>query len=443
MMLKSSMLKAIKILTALAFILIFISSSSSAKAGIFQSLQWPFYDPNGTDSPTSCSTTTTSGGSNLDYAGRPILNQGNLDSVSRNRSTYEQAAQQVGIPWQTLAALHYRENNLSTSEPSTKPVAVGVYQITYNDSNRQKYNLDGPNYPAGGQVLTPQQFLNQSIDAANFLKSDGAGLSSNSDSGTIKDAFAKYNGLPQKYVDQAVALGFPSTQGYEGSPYVMNFADARRDPGVAAAGTWLQDAGGGNYVPANNQYGAYLVYASLSGAGINGGCITAGCTGQTNLPAGLSPVRQSIVCIAEQELQKWTNGQLQSGSGYKTYSEGRDENWCADFVSWVYNQANHPLGPGGSPTSNWNVSYVPNLLVPPQDGTKFQVHPVSGYTPQPGDLAIHGDHHVNIVASVSGSQIYVIGGNQGANDQNQSKVTKYGPIDFSDGGEITNYVSPE
>ena len=418
------------ILLSLSITLVLFPSLVAAQ-NIYQQLASPFYDPDSTSSSnTSCSSTTTTStntASNLDYAGRPILNQGQLQAISQNQATYQQAAQQAGIPWQVLAAIHYRETGLSLNAPSN---GDGQYQIVKNT------------YPSSG-TISQQEFLQESIDAANFIAKDGAGLTASSDTGTIKDAMGLYNGLPDLYKQQAISFGFSAGQAYEGSPYVMNFADAKRDPGVAAAGTWQQYLTSTTTGPATNQYGAYLVYASLTGTSVGGSCTSTAvdCTGTDNATANLSSIRQNIVCVAEQELQKWTSGQLAPGSGYLTYSENRHENWCADFASWVYNQAGDPLGPTDSPTNNWNISYVPNLKAPPQDTTKFTYHDVAGYTPQPGDLAIHGDHHVNIVVGVSGSQITLIGGNQSSYDLEQSSVSTY-QTDFTDGGDVTGYVSP-
>ena len=68
-------------------------------------------------------------------------------------------------------------------------------------------------------------------------------------------------------------MGFDrDTQGYEGSPYVMNMADARRDPTVSPT-TWGQikhDNGSIEY-PANRGYGAFIIYSALAGLQINCG----------------------------------------------------------------------------------------------------------------------------------------------------------------------------
>jgi hypothetical protein len=147
----------------------------------------------------------------------------------------------------------------------------------------------------------------------------------------------------------------------------------------------------------------------------------------------------------------WDAGTLAPGTDFHKYTESRSEDWCADFVSYVFNEAGDPFGPAGSYGKNWDVSYTANFLVPPQYSTKFVVHAAAGYTPQPGDVALHSTtanpwYHVNIVVGVSGSKITLIGGNQSAPDDTEpyyihSKVSTYS-ITSSTGDDIVDYVSP-
>ena len=187
--------------------------------------------------------------------------------------------------------------------------------------------------------------------------------------------------------------------------------------------------------------------------------------------ADLSSVRQAVVCIAQGELAMWKNqpGYPWNSTRNNTYSEkeplgryipsGRAlELWCADFSSWVYNQAGDPIT--GSTTS-WNIAGVAGIAGIGQRNEKFKWHPSgSGYTPQPGDLTIYnfgkGYDHVDIVVSVSGSNVTTIGGDTGPSAYAPhgtdfpdppgspsgsvvSQSTKYG---FYSGGAI-GYVSPD
>lgn len=429
-------------LSLVPLLLMILPSSAYAQTSIYKTLETPFYDPNGGTLASSCSGNiggNSTAQSNLDYAGRPILNQGQLQAVAQNQPTYQQAAQQAGIPWQILAAVHYRETGLSLTAPSN---GDGQYQIVKKT------------YPSSG-TITQQEFLQESIDAANFIKSDGAGLDTNPSVATIKNAFYFYNGRGEPlYPNQSAALGFDSkTQAYEGSPYVMNVADARRDPSVAPTGSWLQYGTGANGAigPASGQYGAYLIYADLTGTTLNSGDCSLGsvnCSNNTgNQADSASSVRQKIVCVAEGELALWNAGKLTAGHDFFKYSEGRDELWCADFVSWVYNQAGYSFGPQDSITNNWNISYVGNLIVPPQSKSKFTYHTTPNYKPQPGDLAIHSTpdnqfYHVNLVDSTSSGKIILIGGDQHGGGSADSNVVNTETISSPFDDNIIGYVGP-
>ena len=193
--------------------------------------------------------------------------------------------------------------------------------------------------------------------------------------------------------------------------------------------------------------------SSLINPSSNYNCaVSPNCNNNTGSSA-LDTLRQNVVCIAEAELATWQsqpgypwNGaNTYSETGYLKYSEGRAEEWCADFVSWVYNQANYPL----APDPNWDLPAVSEIQATGELNQGFQWHPSdSGYSPQPGDIAIYidpksgTDGHANIVVSVSNGQIQYIGGDQGngpyPGGSIVSLVTSSGPYDNG----IIGYVSP-
>lgn len=222
-----------------------------------------YYNPN--DDSSSCSITADSATKgNTDYAGRQILTQGQLAQIAKNQPFYEQAAKKANIPWQMLAVVHLRETGLRRVNPAG---GQGVYQYPGGEG--------GP-YPTG--PVSDVEFQRQTDFTAQYLKQkalssnypENKQLTASSDSKVIKDTFFSYNGRASIYKKQATSLGFSGNQGYEGSPYVMNKADAIRDPAVNKT-TWGQvkiDHGGLVY-PANNDYGAFVTYASLAGIHIN------------------------------------------------------------------------------------------------------------------------------------------------------------------------------
>lgn len=400
---------------------------------------WVNYVPS---SGSSCASTgTTSPTGNLDYAGNPILTQGQLQTIHQNESVYQQAGQQGNVPWAMLAVIHLNETDLSLVNPAN---GNGIYQIT----NNGKYYPPGP--------ISQQEFLQESVDAtqeihaaaSNNYSGDTNISSQTTASSTIKDTLYSYNG--RGYASQAAQNGFnPNTQAYEGSPYVMNKADAKRDPQALGPGeqTWgqIKTNSGAITYPANDFFGAFVVYSSLVGATSSSSCSgNINCAVSANATQGLSQVRQNVVCLAEQEYQLWHSGQLTPATGFLKYTQQNYEEWCADFVSWIYDQAHYPL----QPDPNWRVPAVSSIVAIGQTNLNFHWHLAGSYTPRLGDLAIHGDHtHVNIVVGVSGTTITLIGGDEG-------NVTNYGtqhPASQSfvsedtlvGGGDITSYVSPD
>lgn len=101
---------------------------------------------------------------------------------------------------------------------------------------------------------------------------------------------------------------------------------------------------------------------------------------------------------------------------YRTATQGAANTpgpWCAYFVSWMYQEAGTPIGPGGEGTG-----WVPAIETwGRQQGRYFE-----GRTPQPGDIAIFertGDgvaDHTGIVESVGrDGRIHTIEGNTSEN----------------------------
>ena len=188
----------------------------------------------------------------LDYRGAGMLISSDLTSINNLKHFYINAGALHGVPWQMIAAVHYRETRLAKSGPAN---GNGPYQIS------------GKNYPVGAYNDT--QFQTATNDAAEFIKGK-AGNRNLSVLDNVKYTFFAYNGTAQAYKTQAINIGFTSGQADngEGSPYVMNRFDLRRDPTIAPTNTnntWGQiiTNGGGLSYPANLDYGAFLVYKAL------------------------------------------------------------------------------------------------------------------------------------------------------------------------------------
>lgn len=124
------------------------------------------------------------------------------------------------------------------------------------------------------------------------------------------------------------------------------------------------------------------------------------------LPGELTEAQQRITNILKTEYSAQPAG--------TKYTEGAQEPWCADFVSWVMNQNGTPLY---SPrTKSWRVTGTMGLqqfFV--EQGTWHQYG--DGYIPKPGDVALYDGsgpygQHANFVLSYKDGTLTTIGGNE-------------------------------
>jgi hypothetical protein len=173
----------------------------------------------------------------------------------------------------------------------------------------------------------------------------------------------------------------------------------------------------------------------------------------------ISPLRARIVSLAQGQVGYQTDPSDTYCNKFSAYwyagvddcgNDNRAEEWCADFAAWAWKQAgaevDYQLAPGylnGNSASFyvWGTDH----------GTW---HPVgSGYTPQPGDVAVYGLDttavtavHVAIVTSATGNDASpdVINGD---GDKTGYSVVEVGDNQaFADakqkGAPLSGYVSP-
>ncbi len=232
-------------------------------------------------------------------------------------------------------------------------------------------------------------------------------------------------------------------------------------PNPAPIPGYPEAVGGGYENPGVPQLQNRIAYAQDAlaryGTASNGTVVTGSsacsgfvnCSSSGNVTTGLSKVRGDVVCIAKQELVLWQNPDVQKSELCKRYGAGNApggwcEEWCADFVSWVYEKAGYPL----QPDPGWRVPGVVGIQQIGEENVSFHYHAIGGYTPRPGDIAIHliGEQHVNIVISVSGNTLTLIGGDQGGPNyggpNSTSSVSEYTKTGFDSDG-IVGYVSPD
>lgn len=181
-----------------------------------------------------------------------------VTGVNNNKNFYLQVMNETGVPWEMLAAIHYRETNFSHTNPSN---GQGIFQFV---------NGGGGPYPAG--PVSDEEFVRQLRYMATRVQEDYVSRGSvprerrrlvpnEQNIAIVKDTLFSYNGRAQAYVDQAVHFGFnASTQPYEGSPYVMNRFDCQR----ARMGIITRDYATG-VDGIDTRYGAFTIFARLRG----------------------------------------------------------------------------------------------------------------------------------------------------------------------------------
>jgi hypothetical protein len=390
----------------------FVSSSVVAQTDLYKTLETPFYDPNSATATNtgSCSTSTTLVGSdNIQKALNFLMADKGL--------TLNQAAAVIGnFEQESGQGLNPLDQQFGS--PSTVPIpgeGFGIAQWT--DAGRQQ-----------GLVTLAQQENSVPGDLAVQLDYFWQELTTN-----YTGTYSQLKGeIDVVQATQDFELGYEGA----GTPIMQNRINYAKEV-------------------VNNYNG------SPTGSGSGGSCTsgdTVNCANPTATSTGLSQTRQNVICLAQAELSLWKS---QSGypqpayaaTGLLKYTDGWYEEWCADFVSWLYNQANYPFSGGSS--GGWRLAGVASIQALGEQNGNFHWHSAdSGYIPSPGDLAIHSSNHVNIFISSSGGISTYIGGDQGNPPYGAPLPTQTPPSPPSGsnvstdiesgyyGGGITGYVSP-
>jgi len=122
--------------------------------------------------------------------------------------------------------------------------------------------------------------------------------------------------------------------------------------------------------------------------------------------ANLSDSQKKVVEIVKTEYSLNPKG--------TKYSGGIEEAWCADFVSWVFNEAGVPLSNPNS--GSWRIPGTITLREYYQSVGKFR-DARSGYSPKVGDSMLYDNpspfgQHTNIVIKNEDGIVTTIGGNE-------------------------------
>lgn len=135
---------------------------------------------------------------------------------------------------------------------------------------------------------------------------------------------------------------------------------------------------------------------------------------------GLSPaverfpnIDRSALTATQVRVLDVAKAQFDTQPAALTFSEGVEEPWCADFVSWVMAQAGAPLHNPNS--GSWRIPGVYTMQEYFTAAGRFSPGPT---TPQPGDVVLWGPGspmglHANIVVAVEGADVTTVGGNEG------------------------------
>ena len=146
-----------------------------------------------------------------------------------------------------------------------------------------------------------------------------------------------------------------------------------------------------------------------------------------------------VACTAVQEWTRWQSGTPSHETLLNTYTDGAPyEEWCADFVSYIYKEAGYPFT--GGETNGWDENIASNIQY-----QGFTLHQSPGYTPQPGDVAYfdYSGGHVEIVVSGGSKPTFVYGNSAtidpttGNGEMEANTITSKGSE-----GQVVYYLSP-
>ena len=205
-------------------------------------------------------------GDNKDYEGNQILKDDELEKVKRYQPVYQKIASKHGMPWQIFAAIHYRESSLKHgSTINSEGKCEGPYGISPGENWLCGNEYDDEKFEKVTERLA--------TDLEEKLRNKGGG--DWNDPNVVMEVLFRYNGMAGVYIQQGRSLGFDEAGARrgEGSPYVANMLDEKRDP-TKNGSNWGQikhDYRSIEY-PANKDYGAFVVYLGLGGgSGSSGG----------------------------------------------------------------------------------------------------------------------------------------------------------------------------
>lgn len=146
-----------------------------------------------------------------------FLTDSQIQTIKKNKSVYVNAEHLTGVPWQAVAAVHFREHSLGTSNPER---VGGPFQFDPPLTEIQMRSLL-KRFTNIGKKETIEEYVRKGINtfetaavfAACWLRHKSVPvITPTASDESIKDAFWGYNGKAYGSADK--------------SPYVMNMYDS-------------------------------------------------------------------------------------------------------------------------------------------------------------------------------------------------------------------------
>lgn len=134
-----------------------------------------------------------------------------------------------------------------------------------------------------------------------------------------------------------------------------------------------------------------------------------------------SSLNSTQLKLLELAKQEYATGATSFDDTVLKYTEGFEEAWCGDFVSWLRSEAGEPFI--NQETGYWRIPGVNSLMVYYQNYGLY--HAIGdSYSPKLGDLAFYigetpdgeSTQHVAMVLGVKNGKLITIGGNEGIGD---------------------------
>ncbi|HVX24093.1 MAG TPA: hypothetical protein VG992_01990 [Candidatus Saccharimonadales bacterium] len=313
------------------------------------------------------------------------LPQDVVDAINKLKPIYEKAAEATGVPWQLLAAVHYREANNNPNEDlqAGNPIGGGGGQQA--------------GYPYGRPTSLEQSAEFAGKQLTSMSKTEGVVKKainvSDPDPEAVKDTLFSYNGRADVYAQQAADLGFSAqTQPYEGSPYVMNqYDDKHHNMKIITTDNGPLDG-------VDTRFGAFTVYSLLGGNSSSLSDCTAGAVAGNAVATAMNyawPTFKGYGYVTMKQSYKEANAAAIAAGEYVGGDSGYPGIDCGAFVTRVMiNSGADPnynygaiiaKGAGGTPNQQAYMDAHPELYqrLGPQTGTENL---------KPGDIAINSEH---------------------------------------------------